>query len=150
MPQGGQLIVQAENTELKQEDVWTHEGVKPGPFVRITVADTGLGMSPEVLDRIFEPFFTTKEQGKGSGLGLSTSSGIVRGHGGFIEVKSELGKGSRFTVCLPADENALAYPLEPEKEEEAQGDLILVVDDDRRCLRSPRLRWKPPVIVSWR
>jgi PAS domain S-box-containing protein len=133
MPQGGQLSVRAENAQLKQQDVWTHEGVKPGPFVRITVADTGTGMPPEVLDRIFEPFFTTKEQGKGSGLGLSTSSGIVRGHGGFIEVKSELGKGSRFIVCLPADEDALDWPLEQEKEEE-QGDLILVVDDEPTLL----------------
>ncbi len=133
MPQGGQLSIKAENVQLKQQDIWTHEGVKPGPFVRLTIADTGTGMPPEVLDRIFEPFFTTKEQGKGSGLGLSTSSGIVRGHGGFIEVKSELSKGSRFTVCLPADEDALDWPAEPEKEEE-QGDLILVVDDEPTLL----------------
>lgn len=127
MPAGGLLTVKAENVQLKQEDVWTYEGVKPGPFVRVTVADTGTGMSPEVIDRIFEPFYTTKEPGKGSGLGLSTASGIVRGHGGYIEVKSEIGKGSRFIVCLPADVEADQQPEEPAA-------LILAVDDEPTLL----------------
>ncbi len=127
MPTGGVLTVKAENVQLKQEDVWTYEGVKPGPFVRVTVTDTGTGMSPEVIDRIFEPFYTTKEPGKGSGLGLSTASGIVRGHGGYIEVKSELGKGSRFIVCLPADVEADQQPEEPAA-------LILAVDDEPTLL----------------
>ena len=127
MPGGGVLTVKAENVQLKQEDVWTYEGVKPGPFLRVTVTDTGTGMSPEVIDRIFEPFYTTKEPGKGSGLGLSTASGIVRGHGGYIEVKSELGKGSRFIVCLPADVEADQQPEEPAA-------LILVVDDEPTLL----------------
>ncbi len=127
MPTGGVLTVKAENVQLKQEDVWTYEGVKPGPFVRVTVTDTGTGMSPEVIDRIFEPFYTTKEPGKGSGLGLSTASGIVRGHGGYIEVKSEIGKGSRFIVCLPADVEADQQPEEPAA-------LILAVDDEPTLL----------------
>ncbi|MBI1759801.1 MAG: PAS domain S-box protein [Acidobacteria bacterium] len=127
MPAGGLLTVKAENVQLKQEDVWTYEGVKPGPFVRVTVTDTGTGMSPEVIDRIFEPFYTTKEPGKGSGLGLSTASGIVRGHGGYIEVKSEIGKGSRFIVCLPADVEADQQPEEPAA-------LILAVDDEPTLL----------------
>jgi PAS domain S-box-containing protein len=131
MPQGGTIKVRAENVQLKQEDVWTSEGVKPGPFVRVQVSDTGTGMPPEVLDRIFEPFFTTKEQGKGSGLGLSTSSGIVRGHGGFIEVKSEIGKGSQFSVCLPAEISEGELELETTTE---SPDLILVVDDEPTLL----------------
>lgn len=131
MPTGGRLTVKAENVQLKQDDVWTYEGVKAGPFVRVIVSDTGTGMPPEVLDRIFEPFFTTKEQGKGSGLGLSTSSGIVRGHGGFIEVKSEIGHGSRFCVCLPAD--VANDTLVPESTEDLP-DLVLVVDDEPTLL----------------
>jgi PAS domain S-box-containing protein len=131
MPQGGKINVKAENVQLPQEEVWTYEGVKPGPFVRVSVSDTGTGMPPEVQDRIFEPFFTTKEQGKGSGLGLSTSSGIVRGHGGFIEVKSEIGKGSQFNVCLPAD---IADADLPAPSTEELPDLILVVDDEPTLL----------------
>ena len=75
-----------------------------GPFLEVQVADTGIGIPPEHLPRIFDPFFTTKEVGKGTGLGLSVSYGIVRAHGGYIEVKSEVGKGSLFTVGLPVGE----------------------------------------------
>jgi two-component system, NtrC family, sensor kinase len=73
-------------------------------FLEVQIADTGIGIPSENLSRIFDPFFTTKEVGKGTGLGLSVSYGIVRAHGGYIEVKSEIGKGSRFTVGLPVRE----------------------------------------------
>jgi two-component system NtrC family sensor kinase len=77
---------------------------EPGRFLEVQIADTGIGIPPENLPRIFDPFFTTKEVGKGTGLGLSVSYGIVRAHRGYIEVKSEVGKGSLFTVALPLGE----------------------------------------------
>ena len=135
-PPGGQLLISAENVELTIDDVCTHEGVKPGPFVRITVTDSGTGIPQEVMDRIFEPFYTTKEQGQGSGLGLSTASGIVRGHGGFIGVVSTIGKGSQFTVCIPADANAVgaAAALPEETQPDAAGALVLAIDDEETLL----------------
>jgi two-component system NtrC family sensor kinase len=93
MPEGGKITV---STNLrKRED---------GFFIEVHIADTGVGISPEDLPRIFDPFFTTKDVGKATGLGLSVSYGIVRAHGGLIEVKSEIGKGSTFTVALPIKE----------------------------------------------
>jgi signal transduction histidine kinase len=93
MPDGGTIIV---NTALHDREA--------ARFLEVQIADTGIGIPPENLPRIFDPFFTTKEVGKGTGLGLSVSYGIVRAHGGFIEVKSEVGKGSLFTVGLPVRE----------------------------------------------
>jgi CheY-like chemotaxis protein len=103
------------------------------------VSDTGIGIHPDKIDRIFDPFFTTKELGKGTGLGLSTALGIVRGHGGFIEVDSQLGKGTRFVVNLPAEtatETNLEVPSRPSSMDspKGQGELILVVDDEV-CVR---------------
>jgi len=109
-----------------------HLEAKPGRFVMITVTDTGPGMSPEIQSRIFEPFFTTKEMTKGTGLGLSTALTIVKSHGGFINVYSELHKGSQFTLYLPAidtpgaaDAAALQTDLPL-----GHGELVLVVDDE--------------------
>jgi two-component system NtrC family sensor kinase len=90
MPDGGTIVVSASVRERVA-----------GPFLEVQIADTGIGIPPENLPRVFDPFFTTKEVGKGTGLGLSVSYGIVRAHGGYIEVKSEIGKGSLFTVGLP-------------------------------------------------
>jgi two-component system, cell cycle sensor histidine kinase and response regulator CckA len=103
-----------------------------GPYVVITVSDTGVGIAPETIERIFEPFFTTKEIGKGTGLGLSTAFGIVKDHGGFIHVYSELGKGTRFKVYLPAIETTETHKVEEKKVEPpmGHGELILVVDDE--------------------
>jgi PAS domain S-box-containing protein len=132
MPGGGKLLITAANQLLDEDDVRANDGVKPGRFVEISVTDTGIGMSPELMDRAFEPFFTTKENGLGSGLGLSTALGIVRSHGGFINVTSAVGKGSQFRVYLPATESKAEGLLE-EKEESpptGHGELILVVDDE--------------------
>jgi signal transduction histidine kinase len=132
MAEGGSIMIKAENVRVDENYARMHLEAKAGRFVMITVTDTGPGMSPEVQGRIFEPFFTTKEMTKGTGLGLSTALTIVKSHGGFINVYSELHKGSQFTVYLPAldtpgtvDSAALQTDLPL-----GNGELILVVDDE--------------------
>jgi two-component system, cell cycle sensor histidine kinase and response regulator CckA len=132
MPLGGTLTVNAENIDLDEEFVRLHIESQPGPYVVISVTDTGMGIPPEILDKIFEPFFTTKDQGKGTGLGLSTVNGIVKNHNGFINVYSEQGKGTTFKVYLPA-----AHPAETTDSGDEEhpltrgnGELVLVVDDE--------------------
>jgi len=102
MPGGGRIAITAEACILGQSDVATTPEVHPGPFVLMKIADTGTGIPPEILPRIFEPFFTTKEAGKGTGLGLSTVYTLVKQHGGLIKVQSTLGKGTTFSIYLPA------------------------------------------------
>jgi PAS domain S-box-containing protein len=101
MPHGGSLIITTSTREVSDRD--THlSGVPPGRYVELVVADTGVGITEDVRGHLFEPFYTTKEQGKGTGLGLSTVYGIIRHHGGYIDVESEPGKGARFRILLPA------------------------------------------------
>jgi CheY-like chemotaxis protein len=133
MPAGGELTLRAANVEIDLQYATLNRNVDPGRYVRIDVVDTGSGMPPEVVERIFEPFFTTKEVGSGTGLGLSTVIGIVRSHGGFINVYSEVGQGSTFRVHLPAHEADGAPADEPppaERIERGRGELVLVVDDE--------------------
>jgi len=105
---------------------------KAGPYVVISVCDTGTGIEPRILDKIFEPFFTTKEPGKGTGLGLSTVYSIVKSHSGFVHTASEVGKGTTFTVYLPAQKgNQGPDPVPPQPvETKGNGETILVVDDE--------------------
>jgi two-component system, cell cycle sensor histidine kinase and response regulator CckA len=130
MPDGGTLSLSAQNLLVDESYARMHLDAKVGAYSVVTVADTGTGIPPEIADRMFEPFFTTKEIGKGTGLGLSTVLGIVKSHGGFVEVTSAVGKGTQFSVFLPTV-NA-TEPLEvPEAEiPNGQGELILVVDDE--------------------
>jgi PAS domain S-box-containing protein len=102
MPDGGILTIAAENQFFDRNYVRKNLEAKIGNYVVITISDTGCGIPQEIKERIFEPFFTTKGSGKGTGLGLSTVIGIVRNHDGFVNLKSEIGKGSQFQVCLPA------------------------------------------------
>jgi PAS domain S-box-containing protein len=138
MPNGGRLVITAANTVIDEQYAVMNRGVVSGRYVRLEVTDNGSGMPQEVVDRIFEPFFTTKELGKGTGLGLSTVLGIVRSHGGFVNVYSEPGKGSTFKVYLPAQEldQAGAAPAadRPETATRGHGELILVVDDEASIL----------------
>ena len=106
MPEGGKLTIEVAQVELSADLVKAVDGAKPGPYVRITVSDTGAGIDEATRSRIFEPFFTTKEVGKGTGLGLSISYGIAKRHGGFISVASENGCGTTFSVYLPRVEPA--------------------------------------------
>ncbi|MGH9874756.1 MAG: PAS domain-containing hybrid sensor histidine kinase/response regulator [Pyrinomonadaceae bacterium] len=132
MPEGGSVAIKAENTFVDENYARMHIEAKAGRFVVITVSDTGPGMSPEVQSRIFEPFFTTKEMSKGTGLGLSTALTIVKSHGGFINVYSELHKGSQFALYLPAfDAPGTMEPAALQTDLPlGNGELILVVDDE--------------------
>lgn len=133
MPSGGRLTVTMTCVELDARYVKMNLEAKVGPYVVIAVEDTGIGMSQELLERIYDPFFTTKEVGKGTGLGLSTSHAIVRNHGGFIRVTSEVGRGTKFEVYLPAllKEGPPIAVAPPEASlPRGQGELILVVDDE--------------------
>jgi len=104
-PEGGTLTVSVSNIILSEDIPSCLHRLKPGPYVKLTVTDTGCGMRPEIMERIFDPYFTTKDIGKGTGLGLSIVHGIVQSHDGGISVCSESGKGSEFSVYFPAARN---------------------------------------------
>ncbi|MFN6568264.1 response regulator [Dendronalium sp. ChiSLP03b] len=130
MPNGGKLKISLENLLIDENYAKMNLDATVGPYIVINVSDTGVGIRPEILERIFEPFFTTKELGKGTGLGLSTVLGIVKSHGGFINVYSEEGRGSQFKIYLPAQEaTETIEETEPELPQ-GNGELILVVDDE--------------------
>ncbi len=135
MPDGGRLTIAAENIELDEYYARMHVDTRPGRHVVIRVVDTGVGMLPHVVERIFEPFFTTKPVGKGTGLGLSSVLGIVKSYGGFVNVYSEIGKGTEFKVYLPAQTEAGSLIVQELQSAAStlrgSGELILVVDDEQ-------------------
>ncbi|HEY9749938.1 MAG TPA: response regulator [Allocoleopsis sp.] len=132
MPKGGTLKITAENIWLDEHYAQMNIDAKVGPYVALTVSDTGTGIPSNIIDRVFEPFFTTKEVGQGTGLGLSTVIGIIKGHGGFVQVQSQIGQGTRFKLYLPI---AHTFALKPEATDydelkAGHGEVVLVVDDE--------------------
>jgi len=131
MPRGGKLIIDTSNAELDEVYASTHPGARPGPYVCISVSDSGVGIPPEVLPHIYEPFFTTKGQGQGTGLGLSMVYGVVKQSGGYIWAYSEVGKGTRFKVFLPRVQTPVDQEAPKPMVSSAKGSgTILLVEDD--------------------
>ncbi len=135
MPDGGKLIIETGNVNLDQEFCTPYD-VEAGPYVKIVLTDTGIGMNPKTIQRIFEPFFTTKGVGKGTGLGLASAYGIIRNHKGIIQVESEVGQGTSFMIYLPACQSApIEQPVEMEGMIEGRG-TVLIVDDESESLQA--------------
>ena len=137
MPNGGNLTVSVENSVLDEAYAATHLEAKPGRYVVITVVDSGTGIPQKLIDKIFEPFFTTKTLSNGTGLGLSTVMAIVKSHQGLINVYSEDGKGTTFTVYLPASETSTDAQLAKSGKvglPRGNGEMILVIDDESSIL----------------
>ena len=136
MPDGGQLDISITRINLDAAST-KHLAARPGDFIRLSVRDSGSGIAPEHLPRIFEPFFTTKEVGKGTGLGLATVHGIIEQHEGWIEVESELGKGTTFHLYLPRRPDAPTPPTVRQELDLIAGgtETILVVEDEPALLR---------------
>jgi len=132
MPEGGRLGIETKNVNLDAKYAEEHPGLEPGSYVMLAVRDTGVGMDDETLSRIFEPFFTTKKKGEGLGMGLSTVYGIVKQSGGSMNVFTELGGGSAFTIYLPrVEEPAEVSGLEVAPAESTYGsETVMVVEDD--------------------
>ena len=133
MPRGGRLTIETANVELDETFVREHPGAATGPHLRLAVSDDGVGMSAEIQARIFEPFFTTKDKGRGTGLGLSMVYGIVKQHGGYIDVRSEEGHGTTFEIYLPCAGGLDDARTEQgtERAIEARGsETILLVEDE--------------------
>jgi PAS domain S-box-containing protein len=127
---GGILEINLSDVNLNSNFAGQHPGVKPGKFIKLTVSDTGCGMSPEVSGRIFDPFFTTKKVGQGTGMGLSVVHGIVKSHGGAITVKSSPGQGTIFSIFLPAAEAVSITPEDSVQLMVTGTEHILFVDDE--------------------
>lgn len=130
MPEGGSITIAANNLFVDESYAQMNLDAKVGPYVVVSVTDTGMGIAPEAMHRIFEPFFTTKEIGKGTGLGLATVIGIVKNHGGFVNVYSEVGQGTQFKVYLPAVQEAEMPPIGDVEKPIGNGELVMVVDDE--------------------
>jgi len=132
MPNGGTLTLRAENVTLDEGATHQHIEAIPGPYIVLSVEDNGMGIPEKIIDKIFDPFFTTKDIGKGTGLGLSTVMAIVKNHGGFVAVQSEIGTGTTFKIYLPASETITIQTTKDAEKDlpVGNGELILLVDDE--------------------
>jgi PAS domain S-box-containing protein len=136
MPGGGRLTIETANADLDVEYTRTHVGAVPGPQVMLSVSDTGIGMTPEVLEHVFEPFFTTKGHGKGTGLGLSTVIGIVQQSGGSVDIDSEPGRGTVFRIYLPrVDTPFEADATRSRVHASTRGNETILVAEDEQAVR---------------
>jgi len=136
MPNGGKIIIRSENAMVDDSKVDEYGLESPGTYVKVTVADTGIGIEDHIISRIFDPFFTTKERGLGTGLGLATTYGIIKSHKGALKVESKPGKGSSFIFFLPAKKTRVENPKESEEKHtiiNGKGS-ILLVDDEKGVL----------------
>ncbi len=133
MPGGGELFLETENVELGEDFVEPH-GVRPGRYVKVAVTDTGVGMDEKTRERVFDPFFTTKEMGRGTGLGLASVYGIIKNHGGIINVRSKKGEGATFIIYLPASGGEVIKEEEPSEEVLRGEEMILLVDDEEMIM----------------
>jgi nitrogen-specific signal transduction histidine kinase/CheY-like chemotaxis protein len=139
MPNGGRVVIATANVEYDDDSARQHPDLRPDRYVQLTVTDTGVGMTKEVLDRAFEPFFTTKGQGKGTGLGLSTAYGVAQQAAGSIALYSEVGKGTTVRVWLPASTSAEQHAPAPAparaparaRPDGERGTILVVEDEDR-------------------
>jgi two-component system cell cycle sensor histidine kinase/response regulator CckA len=131
MPGGGNLFLQTDNVTLEEHDYDKPYAIGPGKYVRISVSDTGLGMDKATRERIFEPFFTTKAVGRGTGLGLASAYGIIKNHGGIINVYSEKGHGATFKIYLPASGKQLIKEKIRHEAVLTGSEMILLVDDEK-------------------
>ncbi len=139
MPYGGHLTITAQNSYLDQNYVRINWQAHIGSYVLVTVSDTGVGIPPELIKRIFDPFFTTKQLGKGKGLGLATVEGIIKSHNGFVKVDSQVGKGTKFQVFLPAIKEKITQPKPSQNLiPKGNGELILIVDDESIILQTAK------------
>jgi two-component system, cell cycle sensor histidine kinase and response regulator CckA len=136
MPQGGNLSISAKNLVIDKDNIQMSPQARLGPYVVLTVLDTGLGIPAEMVSRIFEAFFTTKDASQGSGLGLSIVAGIVKNHHGFTLVSSRVNRGSQFQVFLPALKTMTTSPEESLSLPRGNAELILVVDDEATILET--------------
>ncbi len=134
--QGGLLEVSLVDVEVDAAMAALHPDLEPGPYIQLTVRDTGQGINPEISDRIFEPFFTTKKRGEGSGMGLAVVHGIVKGHGGAIDVSSAPGQGSTFNIFFPRVQADVVPEPSPSILQPGKNERVLLVDDDQPILRS--------------
>ena len=134
MPTGGQLTLRTYWKHVAEALPDGDEVIAPGDWIAVDVEDTGTGIPPQVLSRIFDPFFSTKEVGKGTGLGLSTALGIIRQSGGHLQVDTEVGRGTRFTILLPPYKGEVKAAAEPEvikpQDTTGTGTILLVEDED--------------------
>ncbi len=130
---GGTLTITAENKGVDAQMAGMIPGAQAGNYLVITIADSGTGIAPDVLEKVFDPFFTTKEIGRGTGLGLSTVHSIIKSHGGFVNVYSEVGRGTRFHLYLPVLETRQPVPVTTPAETlpHGHGEWVLVVDDEQ-------------------
>jgi nitrogen-specific signal transduction histidine kinase/ActR/RegA family two-component response regulator len=135
MPSGGKLVIETSNVDLDGTYTRSHPEVRPGPYVMLTVGDTGVGMEPATLAHIFEPFFTTKERGKGTGLGLAVVYGIVNQCGGSLSAYSEPGHGSTFKIHLPRTDAPESKEQTTSLDAAAGGSEIVLLLEDEQALR---------------